>query len=217
MVYPSEKKQSTQSQRWPCQTAQSQEEILMNLKSNWEIYWKPRIECFFRGHKPRKYIFPDLEHLEKQGVLEKFLGLVITEDYKMERETYCFHCLKHFKTESCHVNDLLLSKGEITFYMKDKVLRILDEKRKEILWDCLQWDAWPQREALPICSTSRHERKRFPEVFGPRGRDDMIDVLGKDIMLMDNRTYYIAFTKHTGKRHYTTHDDCRITWELKKE
>lgn len=102
--------------------------LVRYMKSNWKIYWRPRIECLLRGHHdPREYIFPDLELFEKQGVLEKFLELVITENQRMERGTYCFHCLKHLKTESLHILELSLAKKEISLEMRICILDFFQE------------------------------------------------------------------------------------------
>lgn len=89
-----------------------------------------------------------------------------------------------------------------------------EKNEKDDLWDeiedVLQWEAWPPREALPICSTTRHDRYRWAEVFGPY--DEGFDALRDDIMLKDNRTYYIAFTKHT----FDDPTKSKITWEVIK-
>lgn len=88
---------------------------------------KNRIKCLFKGHNPRIYIFPDLRHLEKQGVLEKYLDLTITDNYKMEKGTYCHRCMKHLKTESFHILELSVSKGEITLDMRKFVIEYFYE------------------------------------------------------------------------------------------
>lgn len=74
------------------------------------------------------------------------------------------------------------------------------------IWDILAFDAFAKPNDFPICTNNRHERYRFPEVFGELEGFD--SGLGTDIMLRCSRKFVVAYTFIL--------DEQIIDWEIRE-
>lgn len=61
--------------------------------------------------------------------------------------------------------------------------------------------------SLPLCPTSRHQRYRFAEAFGPL-KDVLHPLRDTDILVQTNRKYRLHIT--------ITNDDDFIRWKVEK-
>ncbi len=84
---------------------------------------------------------------------------------------------------------------------------MMNEEGLDEAIDYLNWEIYAKPEDLPVCHTSRHQRYRFPEAFGPI--EEVENVLkGTDVLMKDSGKYIVAFTSYCLEN--------KLTWELVK-